>query len=207
MSLGTSQYESLPGFSPSSTLGPRTAVDYWKLPEGEPIELIQGRLIVSPAPNFLHQTISLLLSEILLKAARQSGGRASAAPIDVLLADHTILQPDLVYISKSRRGIIKPRIEGAPDLVIEILSESNSRRDRVDKLNLYAEFGVAEYWIVDPDGRQFDFLLHNTKKGIAGKFEIQTQHDDCYQSPRLPELTIQLANFWREVEQLTSHEA
>jgi len=206
MSIGTSQYESLPGFSPSSTLGQRTAADYWALPEGEPIELIQGRLIVSPAPNFLHQTISLLLSEILLQAARQGGGRASAAPIDVILADHTILQPDLVYISKSRRGIVKPRVEGAPDLVIEILSESNSRRDRVDKLNLYAEFGVAEYWIVDPNERQFDFLLHNSKKGSEGKFEIQSQHDDCYQSPRLPELAIQLADFWKEVERHTSDE-
>jgi len=162
--------------------------------------------MMSPAPNFLHQTISALLTGILMRAARESGGRACASPIDVVLAEHTILQPDLIYVGKARRQIVKKQIQGAPDLVIEILSESNSRRDRVDKLNLYAEFGVAEYWIIDPDGQQFDFLLHNRKKGTDGKFEIQTQHDDCYQSPRLPELTIQLADFWKEVQQHTSDE-
>jgi len=146
------------------------------------------------------------LSEILLKAVRQGGGRACASPIDVVLSDHTILQPDLIYVSKSRRGIVKRRVEGAPgivkrrvegapDLVIEILSESNSRRDRVDKLNLYAEHGVAEYWIVDPDERQFDFLINR-----EGRFEIQPQRDDCYQSPLLPEVRIELADFWAEVE-------
>jgi len=207
MSIGTSQYESLPGFSPPSALGPHTAADYWDLPEGEPVELIQGRLIVSPSPNFLHQTISALLTEILMRAARERGGRACASPIDVVLSDHTILQPDLIYVSKSRRGIVKRRIEGAPDLVIEILSQPNSRRDRIDKLNLYAEFGVAEYWIVDPEGRNFDFLLHNTKKGSDGKFEIQTQRDGCYQSPLLPELSIQLADFWAEVDRHVGDES
>ncbi len=195
MSIGTHQYESLPGFSPPSTIGPQRAADYWKLPEGEPVELIQGRLIVSPSPSFLHQTISLLFSEIRLNAARNGGGWAAAAPIDVVLSDDTILQPDLFYVSKSRREIVKPRVEGAPDLVIEILSESNTRCDRVDKLNLYAKFGVAEYWIADPKERQVDFLINN-----GGRFEIQPQHDDRYQSPRLPEVEIDLAAFWQEVD-------
>ena len=150
---------------------------------------------MSPAPTFLHQTVSLLISEILLKAARQGGGRASAAPIDVILADHTILQPDLICVSKARRGIVKPRVEGPPDLVVEILSDANVRRDRVDKLNLYAEFGVAEYWIVDPKERQFDFLINR-----GGKFEIQPQRDDRYASPCLKELAIRLADFWKEVD-------
>ncbi len=195
MSLSTSQFESLPGFSPPSAIGPLRAASYWELPEGEPVELIQGRFIVSPAPSFLHQTVSLLISEILLNAARQGGGCAAAAPIDVVLADHTILQPDLIYVSKARRSIVRPRVEGPPDLVVEILSTANIRRDRVDKLNLYAEFGVAEYWIVDPKERQFDFLINR-----AGRFEIQPQRDDIYASPCLEELTIQLTDFWTEVD-------
>lgn len=158
------------------------------------MELLLGRLIVSPAPTFLHQTISLVLSELVLRTARQSGGCAAASPIDVVLADHSIVQPDLIYVSKDRRGIIKDQVNGPPDLVIEILSRSDIRRDRVDKLNLYAEFGVAEYWIVDPSERQFDFLINRN-----GRFEVQPQHDDCYQSPCLQELSINLVDFWTEV--------
>ncbi|MCH7752022.1 MAG: Uma2 family endonuclease [Planctomycetes bacterium] len=202
MSIGTPQYESLPGFSPPSSLGPHRAADYWKLPEGEPVELIQGRLVVSPSPTFLHQTVSLLLSEFVLRAARQSGGRAAASPIDVVSSDHTVVQPDLIYITKERRSIIKKRVDGPPDLVIEILSQPDSRRDRVDKLNLYAQHRVAEYWIVDPDARQFDFLINRD-----GRFEVQPQHDDCYQSPRLSELAINLADFWAEVQRHTGDES
>lgn len=196
MSIGSPQYETLAGFSPLPTLGPYCAEDYWKLPEGEPVELIKGRLVMSPAPFFLHQTISALLTEFVMKAARQSGGRACASPIDVILADHTIVQPDLVYISKARRDIVGDRINGPPDLVIEILSTSHARRDRVDKLNLYAEFGVSEYWIVDPQERQFDFLVRNEK----GHFEVQMQQSNRYESSQLPELSINLIDFWSEVD-------
>ena len=136
MSLDTPYFESLPGFSPPSTPGPHTAEDYWQLPEGAPVELIQGRLVVSPSPNPLHQTISALLTEILLRATRQGGGRMFAAPMDVVLSADSIVQPDLVYIAKQHREIVKQRIEGAPDLVIEIVSANDPRRDRVDKLNL-----------------------------------------------------------------------
>jgi len=118
-----------------------------------------------------------------------------AAPMDVVLSDDSVVQPDLIYVAKPRREIVKGRVNGAPDLVVEILSKNDARRDRVDKMNLYAEHGVAEYWIVDPDARQFDFLINRD-----GRFEVQPQHDDCYQSPRLPELAINLSDFWAEVQ-------
>jgi Uma2 family endonuclease len=82
--------------------------------------------------------------------------------------------------------------------MIEILSE-NARRDRVDKLNIYAEFGVAEYWIVDGESRHFDFLINR-----AGRFEVQPQHDNRYQSPRLAELFLDLSTFWAEVDRLVN---
>ncbi len=199
MSTIIPQFAALTGFSPPTTVGPYRAADYWELPEGEPIELIQGKLVSSPSPNYLHQAISLLLSEFVLRAARTGGGKGCAAPMDVVLADHSVLQPDLIYVSKDRRQIVKRHVEGPPDLVIEIISDNNTRRDRVDKLNLYAEFGVAEYWIVDPERRQFDFLINRN-----GRFEIQPQHDDQYQSPRLAELFLNLATFWAEVDRLVS---
>lgn len=196
MSTDAIHYETLTGFTPPSTLGPYRAADYWKLPEGESVELLRGRLVVSPAPDDLHQTISALLTEFLLGVARKGGGRMLAAPVDVALSENSIVQPDLVYVSKLRRGIIRGRVNGPPDLVIEILSPSNSRRDRVDKLNLYAEYGVTEYWIVDPIERQFDFLVNR-----GGKFEIQPQHDDRYSSSILAEIEIDLAAFWRSLDE------
>jgi Uma2 family endonuclease len=196
MSTDAIHYETLSGFTPLSTLGPYRAADYWKLPEGEPVELLRGRFVVSPAPDLTHQTIVGNLYVLLFNIARTSGGRAFVAPTDVELDDHSIPQPDVLYVRKERRGILKNRVMGAPDLVVEVLSPHNSRRDRVDKLNLYAEFGVAEYWIVDPTERQFDFLVNR-----GGKFEIQPQQDNRYVSPVCPELEFDLTEFWRLVEE------
>jgi Uma2 family endonuclease len=196
MSTDAVQFEPLTGFTPPSTLGPYRAADYWKLPEGEPVELLRGRLIVSPAPDTLHQTVLILLGSQVLGIARQSRGRALVAPTDVVLDDHTIVQPDVLYVRRERRSIVQKRVIGAPDLLVEILSPHNSRRDRIDKLNLYAQYGVAEYWIVDPQERQFEFLVNRN-----GKFEIQPQQDDRYMSPVCPELEINLAEFWRSIDE------
>jgi Uma2 family endonuclease len=116
--------------------------------------------------------------------------------VDVELDDHTILQPDVLYVRRERRGIIQERVVGPPDLLIEVLSPSNSRRDRIDKLSLYAQYGVAEFWIVDPVERQFDFLVNR-----GGKFEVQPQQDDRYASSVCPDLVIDLAAFWRSVDE------
>jgi Uma2 family endonuclease len=194
MSTTSFHFESFDAFSPFSDVGPYRAADYWQLPEGEPVELIKGRFVVSPSPNVLHQTIVGLLFEILLAAARKTGSKAMFAPMDVILSDDTILQPDLLYVSKSRRHIIKQRVEGPPDLVIEIIS-GTSRRDRVEKLDLYAKHGVGEHWIVDPETQLIEFLVNE-----SGRFVVASPTNDRYQSPRLPEVELQVAEFWREVD-------
>ncbi len=196
MSNETLQYEQFTGFSPASTLGPYRAADFWKLPEGKPVELVRGRLIMSPSPLPLHQTVSLLFSSWLVDVVRQSGGYASAAPMDVILSEDTILQPDLLYIAKERRHLVRNRVEGPPDLVIEIFSESTRRYDRLEKLDLYARHGVAEYWMVDPKAQLIEFLLLEN-----GKYTVWPCKQDRYQSPRLPELKIQLVEFWQEVQE------
>jgi Uma2 family endonuclease len=194
MSTTSFHFEPFESFSPFSDLGPYRAADYWQLPEGEPVELIRGRFVVSPSPNVLHQTIVLLLAKILDSAAQKTGSKALFAPMDVTLAEDTILQPDLLYISKARRNIIKQRVEGPPDLVIEIIS-GTSRRDRVEKLDLYAKYGVAEYWIVDPQSQHIEFLVNEN-----GRFVVESSANDRYQSQRLPEVEIQIADFWHEVD-------
>jgi Uma2 family endonuclease len=198
MSTTIFHFESFEAFSPFSDIGPYRASDYWQLPEGEPVELIRGRFVVSPSPNVLHQTIVLVLAETLLNAARKTGAKAMFAPMDVTLSDDTILQPDLLYVAKSRRQIIKQRIEGPPDLVIEIIS-GTSRRDRVEKLDVYAKFGVAEYWIVDPASQHIEFLTNE-----GGRFVVESPANDRYQSRRVPEVEIEIAEFWREVDRQMS---
>lgn len=195
MSTATFHFESFEAYSPFSDVGPYRAVDYWQLPEGAPIELIKGRFVLSPSPNVLHQTIVLLLSEILLATARKTGSKMLVSPMDVILSDDTILQPDQLYVAKQRRGIVKQRVEGAPDLVVEIISSGTSRRDRVEKLDLYARYHVGEYWIVDPESRVFEFLTNED-----GRFVVHSPAHDRYQSPRLPEVEIHLADFWQEVD-------
>ncbi|WP_442482340.1 Uma2 family endonuclease [Aeoliella sp. SH292] len=196
--FSTSAYlPDFPAIGGSSGIGPYRAADYWKLPEGEPIELIRGHYVMSPAPNFLHQAISLLLSEMVLRASRKGGGSGVASPIDVHLSDDTVVQPDLVYVAKGRRTIIGRHVTGPPDLVVEIVSESRASRDRRHKLAIYAEHGVPEYWIVDPAEQHIEFLL------LAGdRYQVEPMTGDAYTSPRLPEVTLELAVFWGEVRRL-----
>jgi len=195
MSLNTPPFETFTGFTPFSTVGPYRAADFWKLEEGAPFELLRGRLIMSPSPTTQHQLILGKLYKIFEAAEIESDGLCYMAPMDVVFSDDTILQPDLLYIAKQRRHIAKDRIEGAPDLVIEILSPATDRRDRTEKLDLYAKYGVAEYWLVDPSSQLFQFLLLKD-----GNYVIQQQPDDHYQSPRLPEVAIDLAAFWAEID-------
>lgn len=130
-----------------------TYEDYQHLPEGAPYELIRGHLVMSPSPSVRHQDIVLFLGALLREHAQeQKDDRAFVAPMDVRLSDDTVVQPDVLYVSAERTDRIKEdEIEGAPDLVIEVVSPSTSHVDTFDKKQLYETHGVREYWIVDPD--------------------------------------------------------
>ena len=152
--------------------------------------------MMSPSPIPLHQIVIGRLNRILQKAETADGGLALMAPMDVVLADDTIVQPDLLYIAKDRRDIVQNRIEGPPDLVIEILSPATERCDRLEKLDLYARYQVAEYWIVNPKMQLIEFLINQ-----QGQFVVMSQSGGQYQSPCLPKIEIDLASFWQEVAQ------
>ncbi len=195
MSTAPRNFETFTSFSPISEVGPHRAADYWALPEGEPVELVRGRLIMSPSPSALHQTVISYLIRILQRAEDATGGFMFVSPMDVIFSEDTILQPDLLYISKDRCGIVGERINGPPDLAIEILSPGTSRRDRTEKLDLYAKYDVPEYWIVDPAAQHFEFLILD-----RGRYTIMQSVDERYQSSLLPEVEIDLAAFWKEVD-------
>jgi Uma2 family endonuclease len=119
------------------------------------VELIEGELFVTPAPSLGHQDVSGNLYVLLRRAVVEPGlGRVYYAPVDVRLAENTIVQPDLVVILSDRNHILTlPRVEGAPSLVVEIVSPSTSDYDRVTKQGAYARYGVPEFWLVDPAAR------------------------------------------------------
>lgn len=145
---------------------PHTVRDYKLLPEGAPYQLIEGELIMTPAPNPLHQIISgNLFKKISGFIEGRKAGTVIYSPVDVYIDDENVFQPDLVFISKERREIIKEDgIHGAPDLVIEILSPSTAYYDMKKKFRVYERRGVKEYWIVDPGMRGIE-IFTNTDKG------------------------------------------
>lgn len=120
--------------------------------DGKRYELINGEVFVSPSPSEKHQRASgRLFLSMGSHVERKNLGRVYYAPFDVVFGEKTALQPDLLFVSKARLGIIGPEyIIGAPDLVVEILSPSRPAYDRVTKLEQYALYGVPEYWIIDP---------------------------------------------------------
>lgn len=136
-----------------------TYKEYEALPaDGRRYEIHDGELSVTAAPTPRHQRISANLNEILRQHVKTRGlGEVLYAPIDCILADTTIVQPDLVYLETSRLSLVSERgIEGAPTLVVEVLSPGTTVIDRTTKSQLYARYGVPYYWMVDFEARSVE---------------------------------------------------
>ena len=128
--------------------------DYAASPDdGHRYELYEGELVTMPSPRPRHQVVIGNFHTLMADHVRGHGlGQVYLSPIDVILSRITVLQPDLVYVERAGLGIVTERaIEGAPTLVVEVLSPSTNARDRGAKQALYARYGVPFYWIVDPD--------------------------------------------------------
>jgi Uma2 family endonuclease len=129
-----------------------TLDDYWSLPDdGQRYEILEGKLEVTPSPEVRHQRVSARLHLLFAThLARNPVGEVMYAPMDVILSNETVCQPDLLFIARDRIPlIVKDRIRGAPDLVLEILSPSTALRDLNTKRDLYARHGIREYIVVD----------------------------------------------------------
>jgi len=135
--------------------------DYLTWPDdGRRYELFEGEVYMVPSPSVKHQRISGNLQALLRQFLLQNGlGEVFHAPLDVVFSQSTVVQPDILFISHQRRGIIgEQNISGAPDLVVEILSPSTEERDRGVKLQLYCRYGVRECWLIDPEERTVEVL-------------------------------------------------
>ena len=141
-----------------------TYEDYKNTPEDERYELIDGELIMAAAPKEVHQRVDMKLGWRFGSHVETNDlGAVYSAPFDVYLSETNVVQPDLLFISKERLDIItEANIQGAPDLVVEvseILSPSTASADWTVKRELYAEYGVKEFWIVVPDARLVWLML------------------------------------------------
>lgn len=137
-----------------------TYSDYLQLPEEKRYELIEGEFFMVPSPSWSHQTISARLFRVIDNCVRTHKlGEVRYAPLDVVLSEENVLQPDILFVSSERLDIITERnIQGAPDLVVEILSPATAQRDKELKKKLYARYGVREYWLADPSARTIEVM-------------------------------------------------
>lgn len=169
-----------------------TYADWLRFPDdGLRYEILGGELFVTPAPSIRHQRISRDLEFHLLEHLRRTGrGEVLYAPVGVRLSDEEVLEPDLlVVLTEHRDRIGEQTIEGAPDLIVEILSPGSAARDLGRKRELYARAGVPEYWIVDPAASAVEVLVLEpsgyARFGLFGR-------SDTLRSPLLPGLAIPL---------------
>ncbi len=175
----------------TKSAGLKTYEDYAQLPEGAKYQLIDGEIIEMTAPTVLHQSVSIELGTALKNYVRANGlGRVFYAPIDVYLSETDTPQPDLIFIAKANLDIIgEQKIEGAPDLVVEILSPSTAYLDLKKKKRLYEKSGVREYWIVDPLEKSIEVFVHED-----GQFQLfgRAEGQENLRSKLLPELALEM---------------
>lgn len=170
-----------------------TYEDYLKTPDDERYELINGELIMSPSPVTFHQWVLKNIGRELEKfVSKKKLGYVFYAPLDVYFDDKNVFQPDILFIAKDRVDIIsKKNIQGAPDIAIEILSESTAYKDLVKKKKIYEKFGVQEYWVADPEEKTIEIHILKNKVFVLNKSYSKNK---LLESPLLKDFKMKLDN-------------
>ena len=174
--------------------------DYALIPDdGRRHEILNGEHVMSPAPRTKHQRIVSRLDRSLGGFVDDHGlGEVFVAPFDVLLSDHDIVQPDVVFVSDARLGIVdEDNCKGAPDLVVEVLSSSTRRRDLREKRRVYERAGVAEYWVVDPAIDAVQTFRPDADGRYERAAELSAEADDALASPLVPGWRLPLTRLFR----------
>ncbi len=185
-------------YDPQPSSKKLTYQDYLELPEepGYRYEILDGMLIKEPAPNVMHQRASRRIHRILEDYFWQVDpeGEVFAAPLDVTLLDTNVVQPDILYVSGEQKEIVKEnRIDGPPALVIEVLSPSTGRKDRLQKLGIYQSVRVQHYWLINPEEKTLEcFSLKNGVYCLVAT----GMDDDVVEHPDFKGLSISLKELW-----------
>lgn len=173
-----------------------TYEDYVKTPDDVRYELIEGDLLMTPSPVTKHQRIVLkLVSAMMQFVENNSLGEVFVSPLDVHLDNENVLEPDVMFVSRDRMSIVgEKNVQGAPDFVVEVLSESTAYRDTIQKKKLYARFGVKEFWIVAPEDKMVEvYYLKN-----AGEYQLLKTYGekDRIEAQTIKGLTIDLGKIF-----------
>jgi Uma2 family endonuclease len=180
-----------------------TAAEFLQIPDdGKMHELIDGVHYVTPSPKLSHQELvgrlHLAIGNFL--STRRHLGRLFLARLDVVLSDYDVVEPDLLFVSGDQLDILtEANVQGAPALVIEVLSPSTRRRDEGIKRKLFDEKGVREYWLVDSKGRRVSVC----RRGADGSFPIvanlDAASDNRLTTPLLPEFELPITDLFSEI--------
>lgn len=176
-----------------------TYEDYLLFPDnGKRHELIDGEHFMTPAPSTKHQKISSNLHRIISYFVYEKDlGILFSAPTDVVLSDQDVVEPDLLFVSSARSSIITEKnIQGAPDLAVEIISETTRKTDEIIKRKLYERHGIPEYWIVDPELETVK-VYRMTDQGYIRSAELSSESNNTLTTPLLPDLRIPLSEIFK----------
>jgi Uma2 family endonuclease len=168
--------------------------------DGQRHELIDGEHYVTPSPASKHQRIVWNLNGLLYQYLHEHPvGKAFGAPLDVVLSHFDVVAPDMLFISAERASkvLTDDNVQGAPDLVVEIGSPSTRKRDETIKRRLYERFGVAEYWVIDPELDAIK-IYRRTGDRYERAAELTLEAGDTLTSPLLPDLILPLSKIFEE---------
>lgn len=194
MSTSAAQLEAAAG---QERFGPFTYEDYLLFPDdGRRHELIGGEHYVTPAPTTVHQRfLGNLYSVLRQYVLDHQWGEVFFAPVDIILSNRDVVQPDLLFLSRERLGRLgRENVKGAPDLVVEVVSESSRYQDKKLKKNLYASHDVREYWLADPELQ----ILEVYRRDEANQLVKVGEYEDGGELTSLlfPDLRVDLNALW-----------
>jgi Uma2 family endonuclease len=176
-----------------------TYEEYLLIPnDGKRHELIDGEHFMTPSPNTKHQrVVGRLFNAITNYLDERLIGDVFVAPYDIVLSPYDVCEPDIVFVAKTQSAIITPaNIQGAPALIVEVLSEGTRKLDETFKRDRYEQAGVKEYWIVDPEAELVK-VLRLTEKGYGQPTELRLERRDELTTPLLPSFRLPLTRLFK----------
>ena len=172
--------------------------DYLKLDDDKRYEIIEGELLEMPAPSTTHQRLVGRLFRLMSEFVEEKDlGEVFVSPVDVILSETNVVQPDVVFVSKERSEIVREKgVFGAPDLVVEVISPSTLKRDTEDKKRIYAEHEVKELWLVFPGERAVEVF---TLRGSSYEICSFGYEEGSVKSCNLKGFELNLGELFKEV--------